>query len=239
MASLSFIIGLIGNIIALLVFASPMKVVKKKSTENYKAIPYITTLLSTSLWTFYGLLKPGGLLIVTVNAAGAVLQFVYVTLFLIYAPKDIKRMVVKTNSVEYMPFSLSFFLFLNAGVWSVYALLVKDYYVGVPNAVGFVLGSAQLILYTVYNNKSPSTKSMEEEGSTNLIKNAIEMQGHDKDDPKSINRSLHKGSSLPKSSVSRQYSFNKLVKTLSLTPYELHYGRDHDYDVENERSSTQ
>lgn len=66
------------------------RVVKKKSTENYKGLPYITTFLSTSLWTFYGLLKPNGLLIVTVNAAGAVLQFVYVTLFLIYAPKDIK-----------------------------------------------------------------------------------------------------------------------------------------------------
>ncbi|XP_058226155.1 bidirectional sugar transporter SWEET16-like isoform X5 [Rhododendron vialii] len=251
MASLSFIIGLIGNIISLLVFASPigtfMRVVKKKSTENYKAIPYITTLLSTSLWTFYGLLKPGGLLIVTVNAAGAVLQFVYVTLFLIYAPKNIKRMVVKTKSVEYMPFLLSFFLFLNAGVWSVYALLVKDYYVGVPNAIGFVLGSAQLILYTIYKNKSPSPSSTksneerEEEGSTNLIKNAIEMQqGHDKDDPKSINRSLHKGSSLPKSSISRQYTVNKLAKTRSLcNPYELRYGPDHDYDVENGRSSAQ
>ncbi|KAE9458969.1 hypothetical protein C3L33_09133, partial [Rhododendron williamsianum] len=228
MASLSFIIGLI--------------VVKKKSTENYKAIPYITTLLSTSLWTFYGLLKPGGLLIVTVNAAGAVLQFVYVTLFLIYAPKDIKRTVVKTKSVEYMPFTLSFFLFLNAGVWSVYALLVKDYYVGVPNAIGFVLGSAQLILYTIYNKKSPSTKSeveREEEGSTNLIKNAIEMQGQNKDDPKSINRSLHKGSSLPKSSVSRQYNVNKFAKTLSFNPYELHSDRDHNYDVENGSSSAQ
>ncbi|KAF7138510.1 hypothetical protein RHSIM_Rhsim07G0192000 [Rhododendron simsii] len=300
MASLSFIIGLIGNIISLLVFASPIgtfrRVVKKKSTENYKAIPYITTLLSTSLWTFYGLLKPGGLLIVTVNAAGAVLQFVYVTLFLIYAPKDIKvksmklvgildvfflgtvigvtlgaihgsrrltivgiicavltigmyaaplssmRMVVKTKSVEYMPFLLSFFLFLNGGVWSVYALLVKDYYVGVPNAIGFVLGSAQLILYTIYKNKSPSTKSKEEreeEGSTNLIKHAIEMQGHDEDDPKSTNRSLHKGSSLPKPSVSRQYSVDKLVKTLSLNPYELHSSSDHDCDVENGCSSAQ
>lgn len=66
------------------------QVVKKKSTENYKGDPYITTLLATSLWTFYGLLKPGGLLIMTVNGAGAVLQFVYVVLFLIYAPKDKK-----------------------------------------------------------------------------------------------------------------------------------------------------
>jgi solute carrier family 50 protein (sugar transporter) len=39
--------------------------------------------------------------------------------------------VVKTRSVEYMPFFLSFFLFLNGGIWSVYSLLVKDYFIGV------------------------------------------------------------------------------------------------------------
>lgn len=66
------------------------QVVKKKSTENYEGFPYITTLLSTSLWTFYGILKPGGLLVMTVNGAGAALQLSYVILFLIYAPKDKK-----------------------------------------------------------------------------------------------------------------------------------------------------
>ena len=65
---------------------------KKKSTENYKGIPYITTLLSTSLWSFYGILKPGGLLVLTVNGAGAVMQLIYVTLFLVYAPKEVKVM---------------------------------------------------------------------------------------------------------------------------------------------------
>lgn len=63
---------------------------KKKSTEDFKGIPYITTLLSTCLWTFYGLLKPGGLLVVTVNGSGAILHIIYVTLFLIYAPEPLK-----------------------------------------------------------------------------------------------------------------------------------------------------
>ncbi|XP_028122525.1 bidirectional sugar transporter SWEET16-like isoform X2 [Camellia sinensis] len=244
MAGLSFIIGIIGNIISILVFASPIGtfkgVVKKKSTENYKALPYITTLLSTSLWTFYGILKPGGLLILTVNGAGAVLQFIYVTLFLIYAPRDIKRTVIKTTSVEYMPFFLSFFLFLNAGVWSVYALLVKDIFIGVPNAIGFILGSAQLILYLVYKNKSSSAKSKdemeeeEEEGSAHLVKTSIEMQDlDDHDDLKSTNRNLNKGRSLPKPLVSRQYSINKIMKTFSLHPYELNSGSLHENDVEN------
>ncbi|KAI3896821.1 hypothetical protein MKX03_028327, partial [Papaver bracteatum] len=68
-ASLSFIVGILGNIISILVFLSPIttfkRIVKKKSTENFKGILYISTFLSTSLWTYYGLLKPGGILIVT------------------------------------------------------------------------------------------------------------------------------------------------------------------------------
>ncbi|XVF41850.1 hypothetical protein PTKIN_Ptkin01aG0313700 [Pterospermum kingtungense] len=242
MANLSFIIGIIGNVISIMVFASPMKtfwgVIKKKSTENYKGVPYITTLLSTSLWTFYGILNPDGLLVMTVNGAGAIFQLIYVTLFLIYAPKDKKvktaklvavldvgflgaviavtllaihgktrltfvgilcaaltigmyaaplaamKTVIKTKSVEYMPFLLSFFLFLNAGVWSAYSVLVKDIYIGVPNAIGFVLGSAQLILYFMYKNKSVSAKSteaMEEEGSAHLVKGGIEMNSLEED----------------------------------------------------------
>ncbi|PKI49772.1 hypothetical protein CRG98_029821 [Punica granatum] len=94
MAGLSFIVGIIGNVISILVFASPIKtfarVVKKKSTESFEGVPYITTLLSTSLWTFYGILNPGALLVMTVNAAGAMLQLSYVTIFLIYAPKEKK-----------------------------------------------------------------------------------------------------------------------------------------------------
>ncbi|KAH1083681.1 hypothetical protein J1N35_023442 [Gossypium stocksii] len=293
MASLSFIIGIIGNIISILVFASPIKtfwwVVKKKSTENYKGVPYITTFLSTSLWTFYGIMNPDGLLVVTVNGAGAIFQLIYVILFLLYAPKDKKvktaklvaildvgflgavivvtllafhgtmrltfvgiicagltigmyasplsvmRTVIKTKSVEYMPFLLSFFLFLNAGVWSAYALLVKDIYIGVPNAIGFILGSAQLILYLMYNNKKSAEAIEEEEeeeggGSAHLVKGGIEM--HSVEDNLN-NRSLNKWKSLPKPNFSRQHSMQKIIKTLSLTPYELQSSWPlHESDIE-------
>lgn len=43
-------------------------------------------------------------------------------------------MVIKSKSVEFMPFFLSFFLFLNGGVWSLYSVLVKDYYIAVSLA---------------------------------------------------------------------------------------------------------
>ena len=42
-----------------------------------------------------------------------------------------QRTVVKTKSVKYMPFYLSFFQFLVGGVWSFYALLIRDYFLGV------------------------------------------------------------------------------------------------------------
>ncbi|XP_061357454.1 bidirectional sugar transporter SWEET16-like [Gastrolobium bilobum] len=208
MASLTFAVGIIGNVLSLLVFASPIKtfcqVVKKKSTGNYKGAPYITTFLCTSLWTFYGILKPDGLLIVTVNGAGSIFHCVYILLYLIYSPQDLKlktaqlvavldvgflgtvisvtlfalhsrvqltflgmlcsgltiimyaspllamKTVIKTKSVEYMPFLLSFFMFWNAGVWALYSLLVKDFFIGIANLIGLILGSAQLIVYVVY-----------------------------------------------------------------------------------------
>ncbi|KAK3197977.1 hypothetical protein Dsin_021392 [Dipteronia sinensis] len=237
--------------------------------------------MSTSLWALYGLMKPGGFLIMTVSGAGAVLQLTYITLFLIYSPREKKiktaklavildvgflgtvlaitllamhklslrlafigiicgvlgigvyaspllamRLVIKTKSVEYMPFSLSFFLFLNAGIWSIYAVLVKDIYIGVPNAIGFVLGSAQLILYVIYKNKSKSTIStdvMEVDGSAHLVKQTIEMGAHEDDDEFDDDgnkvkdgRILNRGTSLPKSSFNRQYSLLKLIRTVSL-----------------------
>ncbi|XP_050273920.1 bidirectional sugar transporter SWEET16-like isoform X2 [Quercus robur] len=187
MACLSFIIGIIGNITAILLYASPIRtfwwVVKKRSTESYNGIPYICTLLNTCLWTFYGLLKPGGLLLVTVNGVGTILQIIFVTLFLIFAPKDKKKTVIKTKSVEYMPFSLSFCVFLNACVWGIYSMLTKDIFVGVPNVLGFLLGSVQLILYSFYKYKSKmlekSTNVIIEEGPTQIVKGVIEMRVND------------------------------------------------------------
>ncbi|CAM8938580.1 unnamed protein product [Rhodiola kirilowii] len=288
MPALSLIVGILGNVISILVFASPIGtfrgIINKKSVQDYEAIPYILTLLSTSLWTFYGILKPQGqgLLIYTINGAGTVLETIYIVLFLIYAPKDkrismmklvailnigifgvvvtvallafhgklqlaavgilcaalsigmyaaplaVMSTVVKTKSVEYMPFFLSFFLFINAGVWITYAILVRDFYVGVPNLIGFFLGLVQLILYAIYsiNRKTTSTsdeEDAEEKGATYLVTNEdLEMQ---RNPSKTEQTNLYKNLSLPKMqkqmSIPSENGVKKIIKAMSLNSYEL------------------
>ncbi|KAJ8441698.1 hypothetical protein Cgig2_019085 [Carnegiea gigantea] len=107
-------------------------------------------------------------------------QFVYsgcLEFFFLYNQKT----VVTTKSVEYMPFLLSFFLFLNGGIWEFYAVLHRDIYLlllwswtfggtQIPNGTGCMLGVAQLVLYAMYMNAKPTksdqlSEKLMEEGS--------------------------------------------------------------------------
>ncbi|TVU21175.1 hypothetical protein EJB05_30799 [Eragrostis curvula] len=219
MDSTLFIIGVIGNIISVLVFISPIKtfwrIVRKGSTEEFEPAPYVLTLLNALLWLYYGVTKPDGFLVATVNGFGAIMETFYVVLFLVYAADHTKRVktaklaagldiggfgvvfavttfaiseldlrimvigmisvclnivmyasplaamktVITTRSVEFMPFFLSFFLFLNGGVWAAYAVLDRDIFLGIPNGIGFFLGSIQLIIYAIYMNSKASQSS--------------------------------------------------------------------------------
>lgn len=220
MPSLPVIFGLLGNITTGLVYLAPVKtfwrIVKNRSTEDFESIPYMSKLLNAYWWVYYGIIKPNSVLVATVNGFGAVLEIIYVLLFLVFAPKGMKartaivcgildvgfpaaailfmqlmlqrdarinaagfmcvlfsmitygsplsamKTVVTTKSVEFMPFFLSLSLFVNGGVWTVYALLTTDYFIGVPNGSGFLLGTAQLILYAMYFRRSKPSYSLED-----------------------------------------------------------------------------
>lgn len=79
------------------------------------------------------------------------------------SPLSAMKTVVVTKSVEYMPFLLSFILFINGAVWTVYAVLTKDLFIGIPNGSGFILGAAQLVLYAMYWKPKSSSKKISDD----------------------------------------------------------------------------
>ncbi|KAG6415333.1 hypothetical protein SASPL_122742 [Salvia splendens] len=131
------VFGILGNVVSFLVYLAPV-ICKKKSTEGFQAIPYAVALFSAMLYLYYAFLKKNGMMLITINTFGG----------------TIERQVVRTKSVEYMPFTLSCFLTLCAVVWFFYGFLIKDYYIATPNILGFVFGLAQMMLYLVYKNDS-------------------------------------------------------------------------------------
>ncbi|KAL3817897.1 hypothetical protein ACJIZ3_003802 [Penstemon smallii] len=204
------LVGIIGNIIALILFLSPVptfyRIWKKKAVEQYSPIPYLATFINCALWVLYGLplVHPHSTLVVTINGTGFVIEIVYLSLFLIYsdpkkrlklvaivamecifvavlallvltlahdtklrsaivgsicmvgnimmyaAPLSVMKLVIKTRSVEYMPFFLSLFSFLNGVSWTAYALFQIDPFIVTPNGIGTLLGLAQLLLYATF-----------------------------------------------------------------------------------------
>ncbi|XP_039169860.1 bidirectional sugar transporter SWEET1-like [Eucalyptus grandis] len=186
------------------------RIIRNRSTEQFSGVPYVVTLLSYSLYTWYGLpfVSSDNLLLLIISAMGVVIELTYVLIFIAYAPKkerakimgfsglaliffltfafaslfalhsknrkllcsirldifstimcasplSVMMMVIKTESVKFMPFLLS--LSTLCGIfWLAYGLLSHDPFLifrkiyvmvlQVPNELGTGLGIAQLIL---------------------------------------------------------------------------------------------
>nr|ADE76186.1 unknown [Picea sitchensis] len=76
------------------------------------------------------------------------------------SPLLIIGLVIRTKSVEYMPFFLALFNLLNALTWAAYSVVTRDIFVAIPNGIGCVCGFIQLTVYCIYRNSKaiPSTK---------------------------------------------------------------------------------
>ncbi|CAI9113146.1 OLC1v1013693C2 [Oldenlandia corymbosa var. corymbosa] len=90
-SELTFVFGLLGNIISFCVFLAPVptfyQIFKKKSTEGFQSIPYVVALLSAMLWIYYALLKTNATFLITINTFGCFIELIYICFFLVYATK--------------------------------------------------------------------------------------------------------------------------------------------------------
>ncbi|XP_060196248.1 bidirectional sugar transporter NEC1-like isoform X2 [Lycium barbarum] len=176
---LSFMFGLLGNIVSFIVFLAPVptfyKIYKRNSSKGFQVIPYLVALSSAGLLLYYVYLKKNAYLIVSINGFGCVIELasksqiftgwlmllivgalgmvmlfsyvfakcservmivgwicavIHVAVFA--APLSIMRQVIRTKSVEFMPFTLSLFLTLCATMWFFYGFF-KDFYIEVSH----------------------------------------------------------------------------------------------------------
>ncbi|KAH9294141.1 hypothetical protein KI387_040654, partial [Taxus chinensis] len=79
---------------------------------------------------------------------------VILSIFMYASPLAVLGLVIKTKSVEYMPFLPSLFNTLNTLVWSGYSVISRDIFLAVPNGIGFLLAIIHLTVYFIYRNSN-------------------------------------------------------------------------------------
>nr|GMD97524.1 bidirectional sugar transporter SWEET4-like [Ipomoea batatas] len=85
------VIGIIGNVTALVLFLSPLptivKIWKKKSVEQFSAAPYLATFLNCGMWVLYAIpsVHPNSFLLMTINGAGIAIYIVFLLVFLFFS----------------------------------------------------------------------------------------------------------------------------------------------------------
>ncbi|KAI9075377.1 hypothetical protein K1719_042627 [Acacia pycnantha] len=110
-----------------------------------------------------------------VHVLGWICVSISVTVFA--APLSIVAQVIRTKSVEYMPFTLSFFLTMSAVMWFAYGLFLRDICIAVPNVVGFVLGLIQMVVYGIYRDNVKKRKEGEREVGVEVIMKEVVVVG--------------------------------------------------------------
>ncbi|XP_038990422.1 bidirectional sugar transporter SWEET5-like [Phoenix dactylifera] len=94
------------NIISFGLFLSPLPTIitiyQRRAVEQFSPIPYLATFLNCVLWVFYGLplVHPNALPVVTINAAGVVFETLYLAIFFLYSPRQLRLKVVKILLAE-------------------------------------------------------------------------------------------------------------------------------------------
>uniref|UniRef100_A0A8C9K2S5 Sugar transporter SWEET1 n=1 Tax=Panthera tigris altaica TaxID=74533 RepID=A0A8C9K2S5_PANTA len=119
-----------------------------RSVDSVQFLPFLTTDINNLSWLSYGALKGDGTLIF-VNATGAVLQTLYISVYLHYCPRKAK--VIQTKSTQRLSFSLTIATLLTSASWTLYGFQLRDPYIMVPNLPGILTSFIRLWLFWKYS----------------------------------------------------------------------------------------
>ncbi|XP_023750389.2 bidirectional sugar transporter SWEET4 isoform X1 [Lactuca sativa] len=119
-------VGIIGNVIALILFLSPVsqtnsnfdqkpnkilrptfiQIVKKRTVEQFSPVPYLATFINCGVWVLYGLpvVHPHSFLVITINGTGLLIETAYLLLFLIYCDRKqrIKMLLIIAGELVFL-----------------------------------------------------------------------------------------------------------------------------------------
>ncbi|KAL3664320.1 hypothetical protein V7S43_010645 [Phytophthora oleae] len=121
------------------------------SVRRTVAVSFVVCLLVT----VYSVLALAGVTGQSNDSIGTTLGFVTIgtTTGLYVAPVATIARVLRTKTSSSMPFTMGVVNVFSTVSWSMYSSLVYNIFILAPNSVGFVMGSAQLILTFIYPRK--------------------------------------------------------------------------------------
>ncbi|CAL4910878.1 unnamed protein product [Urochloa decumbens] len=157
--SIRVVVGIIASVVCVLLYTVPVltfkRVIKEASVGEFSCLPYILALFSALTWGWYGfpVVSNGweNLSLFGTCAVGVFFELSFIIIYIWYAPREKKKQVMKTKSVEFMPFYLSLFSLLTSLMWTLYGILGRDPYITAPNSVGCLTGILQLVVYCIYS----------------------------------------------------------------------------------------
>ncbi|KAL2472731.1 Bidirectional sugar transporter SWEET2 [Forsythia ovata] len=122
--------------------------------EKTKKVRMVGLLLA--VFSLFAIIVLGSLLIVDLEVRHVTIGFLSCAslISMLASPLFIINLVIRTRSVEFMPYYLSLSTFLMSTSFLLYGIFSFDPFIYVPNGIGTILAIIQLVLFSYYQNAS-------------------------------------------------------------------------------------